>query len=630
MARTQKGPTAPSGEHVVLAARASSGCGRSIRRCRDLFAFAPFSRVNVMVDGQPEITATAQLVSGTLPRRPRRVARARPAVDARRRSGRRRAGRGHLVSLLAAAIRGVPGVLGRTVARQPCSDHDRRRDGRRVQRRDAGWRVTRHLGAARPLPAVPAESRRPRQPSYWWIRVMGRLAPRRDRAQAAASLEPVFQQAAREGWVAGSARLRTPPDEVMPDMPTLAADPGARARTTPDGSTPGLADADGSRRPACWRLRARTSRTCCWPAERRAAARSRSGWPSAPAAAAIVRQLLAESLLLASAGAALGMALAWWGRGLLLALRPFGNTAVVLDLPLDARVLGFTVSVTVGTALLFGLSPALRATSVDLNAQFQSGARTLGGGGRSRLSQALMVVQIALSLVLLVSTGLFVRTLDNLQQMDAGFNRHGLVLFRIDASSAGYTRDRFTPLQARLQESIARLPGVRAATFSKYGAAVACAPEQADLGVRPHTAVRHVADRQHQRARVRTSSRRWSCRSCSGGASRNGDDETAPKRGGGQSGVRADVFRRRTARSASPSSSAGYADRVEIIGVAGGCQVHGPARRGASDRVSSPLAAGGRRCELRSPARGSEPDRSRVLLQPFGRRCARSTRRYPC
>ena len=81
----------------------------------------------------------------------------------------------------------------------------------------------------------------------------------------------------------------------------------------------------------------------------------------------IVRQLLAESLLLAFAGAALGMALAWWGRDLLLALRPFGNATVVLDLPLDARVLGFTIAVTVATALLFGLAPALRATRVDLD-----------------------------------------------------------------------------------------------------------------------------------------------------------------------------------------------------------------------------------------------------------------------
>jgi predicted permease len=108
----------------------------------------------------------------------------------------------------------------------------------------------------------------------------------------------------------------------------------------------------------------------------------------------------------------------------------------------------------------------LRATRVDLSAQFQGGTRTLGRRDRSRLSQGLMVVQIALSLVLLVSTGLFVRSLGNLQNVDAGFNRHGLVLFRVDATSAGYSRAQFAGLQARLQERLEQLPGVRAVTFS--------------------------------------------------------------------------------------------------------------------------------------------------------------------
>jgi predicted permease len=171
------------------------------------------------------------------------------------------------------------------------------------------------------------------------------------------------------------------------------------------------------------------------------------------------------SLLLAFGGAALGLTLAWWGRDLLLALRPFGNTRVVLDLPLDARVLAFTTAATIGTALLFGLWPALRATGVNLNVEFQSGGRTLGGG-RSRLARGVTVIQIALSVVLLISTGLFVRTLGNLQDVDAGFNRQSLILFRIDAASAGYSPDQFTILQSRLQQALERLPGVHAVTFS--------------------------------------------------------------------------------------------------------------------------------------------------------------------
>ena len=166
-------------------------------------------------------------------------------------------------------------------------------------------------------------------------------------------------------------------------------------------------------------------------------------------------------------GAALGTALAWWSRGLLLALRPFGNTSVVFDLPLDARVLTFTIAVAVTTSLLFGLAPALRATRVDLTSEFQGGSRLSGGGGRSRLSQAAIVLRIALSLVLLVTTGLFTRTLSRLEAVDAGFNRHNLVLFTVDAMSAGYAREQFAALHSRLQARLEQVPGVRAAAFSR-------------------------------------------------------------------------------------------------------------------------------------------------------------------
>jgi predicted permease len=181
----------------------------------------------------------------------------------------------------------------------------------------------------------------------------------------------------------------------------------------------------------------------------------------------IVRQLLAESLLLAFLGATLGALFAQCSRGLLVGLRQFGGSPAVLNLPLDGRVFGFTIAVTVGAALLFGLAPALRATRINLTAEFQGGARQLGAGARSRLSQSLMVAQIALSLVLLVGTGLFVRTLRNLQNVDPGFNSHQLALFRIDAVSAGYTQEQFAALQARLQTRLESIPGVRAATFSR-------------------------------------------------------------------------------------------------------------------------------------------------------------------
>jgi predicted permease len=431
----------------------------------DLFAFAPFSRVNILVDGQPEISGTAQMVSGgyhgglgvsaalgrTISPEDDRTSAPPVAVISYRYWERRFERRPDVLGKILAINRVPTTIVGVTA---------KGFDGAM----QAGESPDVSVPLAHYLQFQPDRAGRA-QPSYWWIRVMGRLAPGATPAQAAASLEPALQRAASEGWVAGRP-AGTPSDERMPNPPTLVADPGAR------GENDTRRQFSASLRTLMGLVSLLLAAACANVANlllARGAARRREIALRLALGARrgrVVRQLLAESLLLAVAGAALGMAFAWWGRDLLLALRPFGNTTVVLDLPLDGRVLAFTTALTFGTALLFGLSPALRATSVDLNSEFQSGGRTLGSGRRSRLSRGLMVVQIALSLVLLVSTGLFVRTLNNLQRVDAGFNRHGLVLFRIDASSAGYTRDRFTTLQARLQESVARLPGVRAATFS--------------------------------------------------------------------------------------------------------------------------------------------------------------------
>jgi predicted permease len=431
----------------------------------DLFAFAPFPKVHLLVDGQPELDASAQLVSGNY-----HTGLGVPAV-----LGRTLTPADDAPSAAPAAVisfrywqrrfGGSPGVLGTVVHvnRVPTTIV-----GVTPQGFDGALQAGESPDISVPLALhlrfQPDRAGRA-QPWYWWIRVMGRLAPGATPAQVRASLEPVFQVAAREGWLAGRAP-GAPPDERMPALPTLAADPGAQ------GEADARRQFAGSLRilqglvalvlvAACANLanlllaRGATRR-------REIALRLALG----AGRARIVRQLFAESLLLAAAGTGVGMVLAWWGRGLLLALRPFGQATVVLDLPLDIRVLAFTAVVAVVTALLFGLAPALRATRIDLNAHFQSGSRTLGAHSRSRVAQALMVVQIALSLVLLVSTGLFVRTLTNLDRVDAGFNRRDLLLFRIDAASAGYRREQFGALQSRVQERLERLPGVKAVTFS--------------------------------------------------------------------------------------------------------------------------------------------------------------------
>jgi predicted permease len=172
-------------------------------------------------------------------------------------------------------------------------------------------------------------------------------------------------------------------------------------------------------------------------------------------------------MLLALIGGALGVLFASWGARVLLTYLP-QERPVSLDVSPDARVLGFTLAVSVLTGLLFGLAPALRATRLDVTASLKE----KGGGGsgdRSRLSlnKILIVSQVALSLFLLIGAGLFVRSLQNLKSLDAGFDRENVVVFSVDPGyglSVGQQVSLYKQLVARLET----MPGTRAASVSAY------------------------------------------------------------------------------------------------------------------------------------------------------------------
>lgn len=149
----------------------------------------------------------------------------------------------------------------------------------------------------------------------------------------------------------------------------------------------------------------------------------------------VVRQLLIESMLLASGGSALGLLFARIGSTLLLRLASSGSRPILLSVGLNGQVLAFTAAATVLTGLLFGIAPALRATSLDPSPTLKSSEGT-ASNSTSGLAPALGSLQIALSLLLLVGAGLFVRTLRNLQAIDPGFRHEGVLLLDVDARPA--------------------------------------------------------------------------------------------------------------------------------------------------------------------------------------------------
>ena len=185
--------------------------------------------------------------------------------------------------------------------------------------------------------------------------------------------------------------------------------------------------------------------------------------------ARIVLQLLTESALLAFAGATLGVGLAWKASTMLLRMATPGPEPIPLDLAPDLPVLSFTLLLTVLTALLFGIMPALRATSLELSPALKEGR---GGGTASTrgvLARGLIVGQIALSILLLAVAGLFLRSLNHLNNADTGFEKKNVLIFFMDEYAANLPADsRLLQLQQQIESRVKALPGVKAASFSMF------------------------------------------------------------------------------------------------------------------------------------------------------------------
>jgi len=307
---------------------------------------------------------------------------------------------------------------------------------------------------------------KPSRPHLWWIGLMGRLKPGATLEQARDSLTGTFQAAALEFM---------PPPRSERDVVQL--DPKDFPRLTARSGSRGMMESRQLYSKTIFGLFivvAVVLLIACANVANLLLARAALRGPEIGVRLAVgavrsrvIRQLLTESLLLASIGGLVGIFFAFWSKSTIAVLtnRDSGFLPDNVDLNLNWRVLAFTFAVSLLTGVLFGLAPAWRSTRPDLATGLKHGRRSTGR--LSRLGKGLVVVQVALSLLLLIGAGLFIRTLHNLQQVDLGFNQENLLLFSLQPQQGGYKDERLLKFYQQLFERLDSLPNVRSATFAR-------------------------------------------------------------------------------------------------------------------------------------------------------------------
>jgi len=291
--------------------------------------------------------------------------------------------------------------------------------------------------------------------NFYWIEMMGRLRPGISMAQAQAALAPRFHR-----WVATTATT----DGERAKLPALILNPGAE----------GLGSLRRQYSKPLYVLLIMVTlilATACANIANlllaRAAARRREMAVRLSLGAGrfrVVRQLLTESVMLASLGGAFGVLFALWGMRWLTVLLSNGRENFMLHAELNWSVLAVTLALSVICGILFGLAPAIQSTRPDVLPALKDGR---GGGPRRRAQHVLVVAQIAISFLMLVAAGLFVRTLNKLHSVQLGYTRENVLLFSLNARQAGHRDPEITTFYENLRKSFESIPGVSSATLSQ-------------------------------------------------------------------------------------------------------------------------------------------------------------------
>jgi predicted permease len=285
---------------------------------------------------------------------------------------------------------------------------------------------------------------------YHWLAVAGRLRPGVTRAQAAAELGVLaqrFAQAHAESEKDGGFRFETAGTLSPRDKAAVMIFLGALTVVVllvlciacANVANLLLAQASGRQREMAVRLALGATR------------------------GQLMRQLLTESVMLAIGGGVLGVVLSMWATRALSTFQTPAPVPLDLSLNVDWRVLLYTFAVSVGSGLLFGLAPAWAASRTILSSALKGEDMLARPGRRWTLRNVLVVAQIAMSLVLLCATGLFLRSLESAAGIDIGFRSQGLLMMSVDPREHGYTAERTVQLLGQLRGRVAALPGVRSA-----------------------------------------------------------------------------------------------------------------------------------------------------------------------